>query len=242
MKPGKQRTRNLQECCGRLVTKLPKKRPPQTNVPFRHSALAGHVFGNGGIRTLLTRSFRVPSERKPSAVLVRRKQAQAAGPSRGSPELARSLAPAAAASVAETVRIQGPLRPTPRQAPRLSRTQRPQRPRPGNAGPRPAASGCPSPSPGRTRRGPSTLTSGRGRLAAASSVGSGAAGATAAVGLGALRPAEAPGPRSRHPARLPGSPPPGAERAPSWLCAAPRSRARAREGGAGSRHRRRPRR
>lgn len=80
----------------------------------------------------LTRSFRTPHpnpERKPSAVPARRspprrKRAQEAGRRRGSPELARSLAPAAASSVNETARTPGSPRPRPSRALRLRKTQR----------------------------------------------------------------------------------------------------------------------
>lgn len=64
-------------------------------------------------------------------------------------------------AAAETQREPGS--PRQRQARQHRRPQRSPAPRPGNAGPSPAASRQPSPAPRRTRRGPRKLTSGRGR-------------------------------------------------------------------------------
>lgn len=153
----------------------------------------------------LTRSFRTPHpnpERKPSAVPARRspprrKRAQEAGRRRGSPELARSLAPAAASSVNETARTPGSPRPRPSRALRLRKTQRhpfPVTPDSAPPGKRPpAARGertsqpLTPPNAARPQRThlwarPLEGAAPRCRLAAWSLVRSGAAGATADAG------------------------------------------------------------
>lgn len=189
----------------------------------------------------LTRSFRAPPERKPSAELAqsspRRKQAQAAGPRLGSPELAASLARrrnrpdlgltktawiAAAPPDPTTTPAQRPARETPAHARR--RVDVP--------APHPTEGGAVRPSvltSGAAAGGGCAVLSPRG-LVLGSLRGRGChrrcrAGAPQTGSAATPRPAEVRGPRRCDPARLRGSPPPGAEGAPSRLRADPRARA-----------------